>query len=57
MLNKLRAIWQILIADQYRVFTYRFTKYNPSDEWMRADYANWVRSKNTDTLDKHFKLD
>lgn len=56
MLNKLRAIWQILIADQYRVFTYRFTKYNPSDEWMRADYANWVRSKNTDNLDKHFKL-
>ena len=55
-ITKLQAIWQILISDQYRVFTYRFTKYDPSDDWMRADYANWIRSEETDALDKHFKL-
>lgn len=56
MLRKLKIIWKILISDQYRVFTYRYHRYDPNDAFVHADYASWARSDNTDALDRYFNI-
>lgn len=55
MLRKLRAIWHIIIADQFKVYTYRFIKYDPNNEYMQADYASYTYSDETDAVDKYME--
>ena len=55
MLQKLRAIWKIIIADQYKVYTYRFSRVHVNYEYMSADYASYTFSNNTDAVNKNIK--
>lgn len=55
MLQKLRAIWKIIIADQYKIYTYRFSRVPVNSEYMSADYASYTFSNNTDAVNKYIK--
>lgn len=55
MLRKLKAIWKILISDQYKVYTYRFTRVPEDSEYMRADYTWYIFSDTTDAINKCIK--
>lgn len=55
MLRKLQAIWKIIIADQYKVYTYRFNRANMDSEYMDADYASWIYSDSTRAVDRFMK--
>lgn len=55
MLQKLRAIWKIIIADQYKVYTYRFSRVPENSECMSADYASYTFSNNIDAVNKYIK--
>ena len=55
MLRKLRAIWHIILSNEYKVYTYRYTNYHPSDEYMKADFASYTFSNETENVDKYIK--
>lgn len=52
--RKLRAMWYIFISDQFKVYTYRFTRHVES-EYMSADYATYTFSDNTDAVDRYIE--
>ena len=49
-MNKLIAIWKILWAEQYAVFS--FKEAAPDPEWLTVPTFSWVISKNW--KDNHF---
>lgn len=48
-MNKLRAIWQIIIADKIAVFTWREAA--PDPIWLTAPTFSWVFSNNWEVVD------
>lgn len=48
-MNKLRAIWRIIIADKIAVFTWREAARDP--EWLTAPTFSWLLSDNWGTID------
>lgn len=47
-------MWYILISDQFKVYTYRFTRHVES-EYMSADFATYTFSDNTDAVDRYIE--
>lgn len=43
-MNKLRAIWKILWAQQYAVFSFKEAAPNPT--WLTVPTFSWIVSKN-----------
>lgn len=48
-MNKLRAIWRIIIADKIAVFTWREAA--PDPEWLTVPTFSWLFSNNWDVVD------
>ena len=48
-MNKLRAIWKIIIADKIAVFTWR--EATPDPEWLTVPTFSWLFSNNWGVVD------
>lgn len=48
-MNKLRAIWQIIIADKIAVFTWREAA--PDPVWLTVPTFSWLFSNNWGVID------
>lgn len=55
MIRKLKAIWKIITADQFKLYAYRFSRIPEDSEYMRADYACYIFSDNTDAVNRSIK--
>lgn len=53
-MRKLCAIWQILFADKWAVFTYEHVPEDP--EYMTADYFRWNISHKAKEADNFYQL-